>query len=298
MDEEAARAAAALQQLTRLGFSLQGWSQAQKEAGQRGDSGAARGPDGAADDGRRRGGGGKCAAGGPLQRWQDHPIWGQLPLLSRLQQLAVGAELPGGGADGEEGAVPAGPGGAAVLPFDLLEGSVPDGIMDCRCGRVAGMRAPARGATSSLHRAGASCTACTKAGSFLLLLACAAPGTAGSAPTAPWHPPLPPCSSLTDLVLPVALTALPDMVPGQLPRLATLDLTHSIVEALPPSWCCNMPVGRPARKRLRAAAQADSFYGRAVHALFMHLASENRPIGGGHWPAGLAALAMLCRPAG
>lgn len=43
MDEEAARAAAALQQLTRLGFSLQGWSQAQKEAGQRGDSGAARG---------------------------------------------------------------------------------------------------------------------------------------------------------------------------------------------------------------------------------------------------------------
>jgi Leucine-rich repeat (LRR) protein len=42
------------------------------------------------------------------------------------------------------------------------------------------------------------------------------------------------------LALPVALTALPDMVPGQLPRLIELDLTHSIVEALLPSWCCNL----------------------------------------------------------
>lgn len=56
----------------------------------------------------------------------------------------------------------------------------------------------------------------------------------------------PPCSALTDLVLPVALTALPDMVPGQLARLASLDLTHSIVEALPPSWCCNMQVRQAA----------------------------------------------------
>ena len=38
----------------------------------------------------------------------------------------------------------------------------------------------------------------------------------------------------------MALTALPDMVPGQLPRLLELDLTHSIVEALLPSWCCNL----------------------------------------------------------
>ena len=38
----------------------------------------------------------------------------------------------------------------------------------------------------------------------------------------------------------MALTALPDMVPGQLPRLIELDLTHSIVEALLPSWCCNL----------------------------------------------------------
>lgn len=64
-------------------------------------------------------------------------------------------------------------------------------------------------------------------------------------PTPHPHPPThPPRSSLTDLVLPVALTALPDLVPGQLPRLASLDLTHSIVEALPPSWCCNMQVRR------------------------------------------------------
>lgn len=138
IDEEAARAAAALQQLTRLGFSVQGWSQAQQEAGQQQEGAAGRGHDGTADASRRRGGSGKCTAGSPSQRWQDHPIWGQLPLLSRLQQLAVGAELPGsGGTGGEEGAAPAGPGGAAVLPFDLLEGSVPDGIMDCRCDGLA-----------------------------------------------------------------------------------------------------------------------------------------------------------------
>lgn len=52
-----------------------------------------------------------------------------------------------------------------------------------------------------------------------------------------------PRSSLTHLVLPVALTHLPELVPGQLARLASLDLTHSIVEALPPSWCCHLQVG-------------------------------------------------------
>lgn len=51
-------------------------------------------------------------------------MWGQLPLLARLQVLAVGAELPAGG--GECKAEP------AVLPYDWLEGGVPDGIMDCR----------------------------------------------------------------------------------------------------------------------------------------------------------------------
>lgn len=159
MDEEAARAAAALQQLTRLGFSVQRWSEAQQEAGQRQDG--ARGAGSGAADGRRRGGGSKCAAGDPGQRWQDHPIWGQLPLLSRLQQLAVGAELPGGGAaDGEEGASPAGPGGAAVLPFDLLEGSVPDGIMDCRWVHGRSAARQQRAACPELHAACAG--ACTR----------------------------------------------------------------------------------------------------------------------------------------
>ena len=50
-------------------------------------------------------------------------------------------------------------------------------------------------------------------------------------------------SSLTHLALPVALTCLPDLLPGQLPCLQQLDLTHSIVEALPPSWCSNLQVG-------------------------------------------------------
>ena len=73
----------------------------------------------------------------------------------------------------------------------------------------------------------------------------------------PLHPPsLPPrppaCSALTHLVLPVALTALPDLVPGQLAGLAALDLTHSIVEGLPPSWCRQLQ----ARARARAGGAA------------------------------------------
>ena len=45
----------------------------------------------------------------------------------------------------------------------------------------------------------------------------------------------------------MALTQLPELVPGQLPRLGSLDLTHSIVEALPTSWCCHLQVGRQGR---------------------------------------------------
>lgn len=68
----------------------------------------------------------------------------------------------------------------------------------------------------------------------------ALPTTPSRAPAAA---PCPRRSSLTHLVLPVALTHLPELVPGQLPCLASLDLTHSIVEALPPSWCCHLQVG-------------------------------------------------------
>jgi hypothetical protein len=177
MDAAAAEAAAALQQLTRLAISVQG--QARHEAREEGGEGEG--------SGRRRGGGAgaKPAAGGEVQRWQDHAIWGHLPRLSSLQQLWVGADLPVGGGGG-------GGGGATLLPYAALEGGVPDGIMDC--------------------------------------------------------------GALTHLVLPVALTSLPELVPGQLAALAVLDLTHSLVEALPPCWCLHL--GRLRRLSLNGAAGA------------------------------------------
>ncbi|KAI7839467.1 hypothetical protein COHA_006735 [Chlorella ohadii] len=165
MDSAAAQAASALQQLSRLCISVRACGPVPEPAGD-GAAGGASGQRGSGEGSEA----GKPAAAGAMQRWQEHPVWGQLPLLARLQVLAVGAELPAGG--GECEAEP------AVLPYDWLEGGVPDGIMDC--------------------------------------------------------------SSLTHLVLPVALTQLPELVPGQLPRLGSLDLTHSIVEALPPSWCCHL----------------------------------------------------------
>ena len=119
---------------------------------------------------------GKCGGGAAVRRWQENAIWGPLPQLAQLQVLVVGAELPtgdgGGEGDDSEGGSEGQP---VILPYDCLEGGVPDGIMDC--------------------------------------------------------------PALTHLALPVALTHLPDLVPGQLPRLRVLDLTHSIAEALPASWC-------------------------------------------------------------
>jgi hypothetical protein len=168
MDSTAAQAASALQHLSRLCISVRACGPVPEEAGgEAAASGASASDQRSSSEG---GEAGKPAAAGAVQRWQEHPVWGQLPLLARLQVLAVGAELPAGG--GECDSQP------AVLPYDWLEGGVPDGIMDC--------------------------------------------------------------SSLTHLVLPVALTHLPELVPGQLARLVSLDLTHSIVEALPPSWCCHL----------------------------------------------------------
>ncbi|KAI3433375.1 hypothetical protein D9Q98_003192 [Chlorella vulgaris] len=166
MDQAAAEAAACLQQLTRLAISVNSHHHLQQDGGQR--DAAAVGSDGS----RRRGssGGSKGSGSDAVQCWQDHAIWGHLPQLARLQQLWVGAELPCGGGGGDEMQ-----GGATLLPYDVLEGGVPDGIMDC--------------------------------------------------------------AALTHLVLPVALTALPELVPGQLAQLASLDLTHSILEGLPASWC-------------------------------------------------------------
>jgi hypothetical protein len=114
MDAEAAEeAATSLQQLTRLCISVRGLDQLQEQL--EGEQEAGHGQrGGGSDSSKGRGGSG-------VQRWQDHPIWGQLPALAQLQQLAVAAELPSGG--GQE---------AAILPFDALGGSVPDGIMDCR----------------------------------------------------------------------------------------------------------------------------------------------------------------------
>ena len=165
----AAEAAGALQHLTRLGISVLSWQQAAQEEAQ---GGSTRSGGGTARVAGR--GGAKCGGGGAAQRWQDHPIWSQLPLLARLHTLAVGAELPSAGGDARAD------GDATVLPWEAVEGGVPDGIMDC--------------------------------------------------------------ASLTHLALPVALTSLPELAPGQLPRLQVLDLTHSIADGLPPSWCCHMPV--------------------------------------------------------
>ena len=116
MDDGAAEeAATSLQQLTRLCISVRGLDQLQEQLEvEQGAGGAQRG-------GGSGGGGSRGRGGSGVQRWQDHPIWGQLPALAQLQQLAVAAELPSGG--GQE---------AAILPFDALGGSVPDGIMDCR----------------------------------------------------------------------------------------------------------------------------------------------------------------------
>lgn len=119
MDSTAAQAASALQHLSRLCISVRACGPAPEAAGEAAPGAAS----------EQRGGGeggdsGKPAAAGAVQRWQEHPVWGQLPLLARLQVLAVGAELPAAG--GECGAEP------AVLPYDWLEGGVPDGIMDCR----------------------------------------------------------------------------------------------------------------------------------------------------------------------
>ncbi|PSC76801.1 leucine rich repeat [Micractinium conductrix] len=171
MDAEAAEAAGALQHLTRLGISVLSWQQAAQQEAQ---GGSTRSGGGTARVAGR--GGAKCGGGGAAQRWQDHPIWSQLPLLARLHTLAVGAELPSAGGDARAD------GDATVLPWEAVEGGVPDGIMDC--------------------------------------------------------------ASLTHLALPVALTSLPELAPGQLPRLQVLDLTHSIADGLPPSWCCHMPALR------------------------------------------------------
>lgn len=151
MDEEAAAAAAALQQLTRLCISVQhpGGAGQEGEAaeaaapgsppGSRGSSPPSSRPASAASSRGGKGGGGAAA-----QRWQDHPVWGQLPLLARLQHLAVGAELPAGSSEC--------PGEPAILPYDCLEGAVPDGVMDCRrAGAMHGRQLAGR-----MHHAGDS----------------------------------------------------------------------------------------------------------------------------------------------
>lgn len=119
MDATAAQAASALQHLSRLCISVQACGPLQEPTGD-----APASPGSYQRSGSEGGVGSKPAAAGIVQRWQEHPVWGQLPLLARLQVLAVGAELPAAG--GECEAEP------AVLPYDWLEGGVPDGIMDCR----------------------------------------------------------------------------------------------------------------------------------------------------------------------
>lgn len=191
LDAAAAQAAAELQQLTRLGISVEGgWRPQQcaegEEPAEEPAAGAGAGtPPRSSSPGGSDGSPGKGGGGGVVRRWQEHAIWGHLPQLTQLQVLLVGAELPacggeggGEGGDGSEG----GEAQPAILPYDCLEGGVPDGIMDCL--------------------------------------------------------------ALTHLALPVALTHLPDLVPGQLPCLRVLDLTHSIAEALPPSWCSHAQVRR------------------------------------------------------
>lgn len=165
MDEAAAQAAGCLQQLTRLSFSVQAWDQRQEGEQPAQSSSGDGGPDGSSlgtvggSAGRRSDGGVKCASGGVAQRWQTHPIWGQLPMLARLQELAVGAELPepeavlGGQEDG------GGPGGASVLPYDVLDCSVPDGIMDCRCTGLQAAMLPVDAAVGELTVGAASASA-------------------------------------------------------------------------------------------------------------------------------------------
>ncbi|KFM27068.1 Ras-related protein RAB1BV [Auxenochlorella protothecoides] len=101
------------------------------------------------------------------------------------------------------------------------------------------------------------------------------------------------CGHLESLVLPMVLSQLPELRPGQLPALTSLALPSSLAERWPASWCLHLPALR--RLDLSGAASLGRALPREFSALRRLEFLELRACGLEAVPAPVAALPALRR---